>query len=133
MAARIQINVLFQRDHRLNFASNLTEPAIYFPAVWTESAAEIGDDMVSQLLFLQAKLPVILVVVSWIEIILGVIGLIAITLYSRKYHKRGDRLKPVNCFDSKPGTSLPVATSTPSTSAPVQYEPVKSNDDEQLS
>ncbi|KAG8201276.1 hypothetical protein JTE90_016762 [Oedothorax gibbosus] len=70
VAARMQINIIFEGVPNITQFENVTE-RIYFPVLWFSETAEIGDDMVSQLQLVLNTLPLVMNGVAFFLVAVG--------------------------------------------------------------
>ncbi|CAG2109112.1 unnamed protein product, partial [Medioppia subpectinata] len=52
VAARLQVNIVVEKNQNLDFSRNFSDKPLYFPQFWFSTTAAVGDDMIQQLNFL---------------------------------------------------------------------------------
>ncbi|XP_053200433.1 lysosome membrane protein 2-like [Panonychus citri] len=76
--ARVQINMMLEKDDEIDFTSNL-KASINLPIFWRETSATISDDLISQLILLQKHVPNIITIATFTQVTIAV-ALMVVTL-----------------------------------------------------
>lgn len=74
--ARIQVNMMLEKDDKVDFTENLTA-SVNLPIFWRETSATIGDDLLSQLILLQKHVPNIIIIATFAQVAIAVALLVA--------------------------------------------------------
>jgi hypothetical protein len=94
VVARLQVNIVFEKNEALDFASNLTSEQIYYPMFWFETSTELSQDLMDQLLFLQ-KVPLFITVGAFLQLAFACCVLTATLIYALHLHKTLKKSKTV--------------------------------------